>query len=178
VEDTYIQIIDDILPDRVNKKIIYNLITKNYFKISHDNINTIEDIHFYLTEDGKDMGFNFYSFNKETNVFLNSPISTYADIIFSKIKQKINFNIKDLVRCNWNYYTKNSETNLHRDKNEKNYISILYNLHTNDGGTEINNVFYPSISGQAILFKSNQLHKGFGPKSIKSRFNLNIVAEI
>ena len=57
----------------------------------------------------------------------------------------------------------------------ENFFSILYSLHTTDGGIQIEDIFYKDEMGEAKVFKSNIIHKGVGPKEIKSRFNFNAI---
>jgi hypothetical protein len=68
--------------------------------------------------------------------------------------------------------------NYHTDNDNDNRISILYNLHTTDGGFYLEDKFFPDIMGTAKVFKSNIKHKGIGPIKDKARFNLNIVVMI
>ena len=59
---------------------------------------------------------------------------------------------------------------------ESNCLSIVYNLHNNDGGTDFkNNKIIKSKEGQAIVFNSDYLHKGVSSKNIPVRYALNIV---
>jgi hypothetical protein len=64
----------------------------------------------------------------------------------------------------------------HQDMVEKGYVSIVYNMHDNDGGTEFkDDKFIKSKEGQAILFESNLFHRGVAPKKTNHRFSLNIL---
>ena len=72
-------------------------------------------------------------------------------------------------------YLKKAETDPHRDTPDQNFKSILYNLHTTDGGIKIENDFYSDKMGQAKIFNSNLIHQGFGPTNDNVRFNLNIM---
>ena len=55
------------------------------------------------------------------------------------------------------------------------FVSAVYSLHTNDGGTEVKGKFYPSIEGQAVMFDSDVFHRGIPPKKDRHRFNLALV---
>jgi len=61
-------------------------------------------------------------------------------------------------------------------------MSIIYNVHSNDGGTEIKigdkTEFVPSVSSQAILFPSCLWHRGISSKQDPQRFSLNILMDI
>ena len=86
--------------------------------------------------------------------------------------------METLQRVYWNYYDSSAEANFHKDEFEKGFVSVVYNLHTNDGGTEIEEEFYPSVGGQAIIFPSNVNHRGRPSKSTKHRFNLNMIVKL
>ena len=61
---------------------------------------------------------------------------------------------------------------------ESNCLSIIYNLHNNDGGTNFkNNKIVKSKEGQAVVFDSHNLHKGISSKNIPVRYALNIVCK-
>ena len=174
-----LEIIDTNLPSRFNQKIINLLFTSRSWGIATDKKpldNDIYDINKY------DTGFTLASYEKEFNNFGQSNLNIYAEIIvdslFDKIKVK---NFKNIERFYWNWYNQTSITEFHQDREEDNKISIVYNIHNNDGGTEIkigNDLkFFPSISGQAIIFASNLWHRGLPPKINPQRFSLNILLE-
>ena len=75
-------------------------------------------------------------------------------------------------------YLKGSEGEFHQDRPDSNCISAVYNINATDGGTEIDGKFYNDVESQAKIFKSNILHKGFGPKESNVRFNLNLIFNI
>ena len=108
----------------------------------------------------------------------NSPLEIYGYVLCDMIQNHTPIKIKNITRINWNWYNKNSVTEFHQDSIDDNYYSILYNLHTNDGGTEfkINDKveFYPSVAGEALFFPSKILHRGIAPKTTPNRFILNI----
>ena len=64
----------------------------------------------------------------------------------------------------FNYYDSSAETAEHQDESND-FVSAVYSLHTNDGGTELKGKFYPSIEGQAVMFDSDVL-KVYHPKRI------------
>ena len=95
------------------------------------------------------------------------------------IDEKSNFNIGLIQRIYWNMYVNSSVMEYHRDQQaDNNCISIVYNLHTNDGGTNFKDYETKSSKeSQAIVFKSEKLHKGIAPKKIPFRFCVNIVCK-
>ena len=75
-------------------------------------------------------------------------------------------------------YLKDSEGEFHTDRPSDDYLSTLYCLNPSDGGVVIDGKFYGDIESQAKVFKSNTVHKGFGPKKDNVRFNLNVTFKI
>jgi len=127
-----------------------------------------------------DTGFLLQTYTRNSSDGYNPKLNAYADIIFAKVlsQSKYAFNDVNPYRYFWNYYNTASTGILHRDilpSIDGNYMSILYNLNDNDGGTEVDNLVYTSQQGRAIMFNSRTLHKGIGPTQSKQRFSLNIV---
>jgi hypothetical protein len=172
-----IEIIKNILPEEINKKIIHFLLSTKNWKIAHDsnNLNLINDL---LGDPGKDYGFSLQTFNEPENINLDSPLNLYGEIIYSIIKKNTKYNFLKPNRFYWNYYNNSSHTLLHTDKESNNFVSFLYNLHTSNGGTEINGTFYKSNCGEAIIFPSNLLHKAITSTDTKSRFSFNCIVEL
>jgi hypothetical protein len=112
-------------------------------------------------------------FNPNSNI-----LNLYTFIICNKLTEILKFNYRSILRVHWNYYLTGQEGRGHVDQEEDNFISILYNPHTTDGGTEILNKTYMDKLGQAKIFKSNWLHRGIATKKDKSRVSLNIVLEL
>ena len=72
-----------------------------------------------------------------------------------------------------------TQNNVYYDNQEiDHYASIVYNFHTNDGGTEFESGKIPSNEGEAIVFPSHIAHKGVAPVKHKWRLNLNIIVKI
>jgi len=172
-----IEIIKNILPEEINKKIIHFLLNTKNWKIAFDlkNLNLIDDL---LGPPGKDYGFSLQTFDVSENINLDSPLNLYGEIIYSIIKKNTKYNFLRPNRFYWNYYNNSSHTLLHTDKDSDYFVSFLYNLHTNDGGTEINGNFYKSNCGEAIIFPSNFLHKAITSTNTKSRFSFNCIVEL
>ena len=121
--------------------------------------------------------FNNYMKGTKPDDYLNN----FGNWIYHFCREKSKkYKIVRLERLYWNLYSRTSECTFHIDvsSTEKNYASIVYNLHDNDGGTEIKNYgFYQSQEREAIIFPSNILHKGVGPTNNKWRLSLNIVVK-
>tara|TARA_R100001015_G_scaffold2394_1_gene690 strand:+ start:1770 stop:2336 length:567 start_codon:yes stop_codon:yes gene_type:complete len=105
-------------------------------------------------------------------------LNNFGDLIYFHCKEKSKkFKIEQITRFYWNLYSRSSKCLWHTDeKGIDEFVSIIYNLHDNDGGTEFESGFIKSKEGEAIIFPSNLPHKGVGPKEYKWRLNLNIVA--
>ena len=112
----------------------------------------------------------------------NDILNTYAQIIFDMVERKTFMKFKKINRVYWNWYHPGSVMKFHLDVEEDNKFSIIYNLHDNDGGTEIKIndkiTFYKSKESEALLFPSKLYHKGIAPKENLNRFSLNIILEI
>jgi|TARA_R110002020_G_scaffold348523_1_gene562122 hypothetical protein len=168
--------IQNILPPEINKHIITKLCNQPNWCFPHDVENkTRKDFFNELVDKNiSNAGFSLVTYDRFNDIRIETDLNLYAEIIFYFIKQKLKFNIHTLSRIYWNYYDNASVGNYHLDKNEVNYKSIIYNLHSNDGGTFIQNKFVPSKEGEAIIFSSNIKHKGTPPIKNKHRFNLNM----
>jgi hypothetical protein len=82
--------------------------------------------------------------NLNTDPF--DPLFLWARMITSIITWKLKIeSFKNIYRIHWNYYYGDQQGIGHIDKDENNFISILYNPHTTDGGTEILGKFYTLI---------------------------------
>jgi len=166
------QLLNNILPIETNKKIINYLAAHHwYIAADYNNITRTEKIF-----SNKNSGFSLTTFG-EGKIVVDSVLNIYGELIFDIIIEKINIKAK-LERIFWNMYFKESQGDLHTDRPLSNFISAVYNLHTTDGGTEIDGKFYNDIEGQAKVFDSNVLHRGFGPKQDNVRFNLNLIFKI
>ena len=155
------------IPSNTNKKIIETLYDTSNWRFGFDNALT-------KNPNKRDSGFIL----SQNNDILN----TYAQIIFDTVEKKTFMKFKKINRLFWNWYHPGSIMEFHQDMKEDNKFSIVYNLHDNDGGTEIKvddkNNFYKSIESEALLFPSKLYHKGVAPKENLNRFSLNIVLEI
>ena len=163
-----VKIINNILPKLINLDIIKILSDKSW-QVGDDHANESK-----LTTimSGKYRGFVLSTYDTETSH--DQILNIFADIIYKKILEELNAK-GHLFRVMWNMYYKDQNTNLHIDNPNDGFITIIYNLHTTDGGVQIDNKFYPDLMGQAKVFDSLILHQGFGPKKDNVRFSLNIV---
>jgi hypothetical protein len=173
-------LLDDVFPPSENIEILKHLSIRD-FKIQHENnkaenkfecafVNNIQHVGFVLlTKDDSVTNLN-------SNLF--DPLFLWARSITSIITSKLKIeSFKNIYRIHWNYYYGDQQGINHIDVPKNNFISILYNPHTTDGGTEILNKFYPDKMGQAKIFKSNWIHKGICVKKDKARTSLNIILE-
>lgn len=170
-----VESINNILPHSINKKIIYTLINQNCWSFGIDkNVKDLGNL-----SDIKNSGFCLTSYCEYTNFKLDNILNFYADIITDIIKDRSYLKLGRPIRYIWNYYTPEANMHLHQDmKDVGKYISFVYNLNSNDGATEIDQVKYQSIEGTAYLFNSDIWHRGVAPELSKSRFNLNAVLEV
>jgi len=109
---------------------------------------------------------------------VDNYLNNFADLVyFHCVESSKKFRIKNICRYYWNLYSRSSKCLWHTDQHKiDEYVSIIYNLHDNDGGTEFKSGKVNANEGEAIIFPSHYLHKGIGPKKYKWRMSLNIVA--
>jgi hypothetical protein len=171
-----IEIIKQILPEKTNLIIINNLIKSNYWYIASDkeNGNNVENIF----NNKIHSGFSLKSFPCEQNEYQKINLNIYGFIIVDIVCSKLNIKNYNINRLLWNYYLKGNQGEKHTDFDRNDFISILYNLHTTDGGIEIEDIFYKDIMAEAKVFKSNLIHQGIGPNEDVARFNLNAIVQI
>ena len=129
-----------------------------------------------------DSGFMLVTYDVNYNYYGNDILNTYAQVIYDMVEEKTFMKFKKIDRVFWNWYHPGSIMEFHQDIKHDNKFSIIYNLHDNDGGTEIKvndtNNFYKSIESEALLFPSKLYHRGIAPKENQNRFSLNIMLEI
>tara|TARA_R100000995_G_C3445238_1_gene105329 strand:+ start:301 stop:816 length:516 start_codon:yes stop_codon:yes gene_type:complete len=163
------------IPNNTNKKIIETLYNTHNWRFGFDQTLT-------KNLDKKDSGFMLFTYNIDNDYHNNDILNTYAQIIFDMVEKKTFIKFKKINRVYWNWYHPGSIMKFHYDVKEDNQFSIIYNLHDNDGGTEmkINDkiTFYKSKESEALLFPSKLYHRGVAPKENLNRFSLNIVLEI
>jgi hypothetical protein len=173
-----IEIIKNILPLEINNKIILFLLKSNDWSIAKDHKNELSLLDDLLKNTGKDYGHSMQTFDEKENIYIDSPLNLYAEIIYSIVKSHTKYKFLKPTRFFWNYYNNSSSANPHIDNENNFYVSFVYNLNTNNGGTLIDKQFYTSNVGEAIVFPSNILHNSISQTDVKARFNLNCIVEL
>lgn len=171
-------LVNNILPPFENIEII-KLLSRSHWMIGHEA--SYEREEFAFLNNIQHVGFTNVIYDiedKELQTNFNSMLFIYSRIITNIITDKCKINFKKINRFHWNYYYKDQQGVGHIDKEQNNYLSILYNPITTDGGTQIKGKFYQDQLGQAKIFKSNWLHQGVSCKKDKARVSLNIVLEL
>ena len=175
------EILDLPVPHRMNEKII-NYLGEQLWSYVSDTPNEKYKEPFYNIVSNpllKDAGQAILSYRKYGDYRKDDTLNFFGDYISCLIQERSNFKIKDVSRFYWNLYTPQSVCQEHMDQPDiGRYISAVYNLHTNDGGTQVENQFVTSKESQAILFRSEKIHKGISSKTSNFRLSLNIVMEI
>ena len=169
------------VPHRMNKQIINYLGLKEWAFVNDSDRKFKNSFYDIISNPSiKDAGQAIISYKKNDNsIITDSILNFFGEFIFSLIQEKSRFKIKEIDRMYWNLYTPSSECQFHFDNNNiGRYVSAVYNLHTNDGGTQIENEFVTSVESQAVIFKSEKVHKGISSKTSNLRLNLNIVMEL
>jgi hypothetical protein len=162
------EVVSSILPENINKDIIQLLKQTEgwYFGFDEKIRNS------FLNEDE---GLALRTFGDNCIVNKNTQsLNMFAHIVASIVCSKLKVEFKGLKRVNYNFYHPLSKGKLHIDSEHPNCVSILYNLNTNDGTTEIDNSQFVSKASEAIVFDSNKVHRGTGPTK-GLRYNLNII---
>jgi|OM-RGC.v1.019827550 hypothetical protein len=169
--------VKNILPPEINKHIITKLCNQPNWCFPHDAQDQTREEFFnnFVSDNISNSGFSLVTYDQLNNIRIDTDLNLYAEIIFYKIKQELKLNLHTISRIYWNYYDTTSVANYHVDRTEPGYKSIIYNIHTNDGGTRIRDRFFRSNEGEAIVFDSDVKHKGIAPSDYKHRFNLNII---
>ena len=163
------------IPSQTNRKIINQLFCTRQWSFAHDDPHASINL--------KDNGLAVVTHDLDNSHTPNEILNVYAGIIFDMIQKNTVIKFKTIQRYYWNWYNPSSTgTCFHQDDVRDDRYSIIYNLHTNDGGTifEINNQekFEKSIESEAIIFPSKIRHMGVAPKENFHRFNLNIITQI
>jgi hypothetical protein len=168
------QILKDLIPVSTNLKIINLLLeSKNWYIAIDKKSNKFED---FFSREKKNLGFTMLTYCRTKEIKTdNLELNLYADLILDNICEKLKIKNFNIERIMWNLYFSSDEGDYHVDNYESNFLSVLYSLHTTDGGIILDNNFINDKQGEAKVFKSSILHKGVGPTKDKVRFNLNMV---
>ena len=165
------------IPTQTNKRIIQTLFKTTFWGFAKDN-----ELSHDLNKSNQ--GLAMVTFQDENIPYSpNEILNTYAGIIFDMVQKDSFIKFKKIKRLYWNWYDQTSQgMAYHIDDPADNKYSIIYNLHTNDGGTnfKINDEikFEKSTESEAIVFPSKIWHSGVAPTKDLHRFNLNIITEI
>jgi len=120
-----------------------------------------------------------YSRNSAKDATIDYFLNSMGDWIFYLCQERSSFKLKYLERIYWNLYGPTARPGWHVDSRAAGeYASILYNLHTNDGGTEFESGKVISKEGRAVIFPSDLKHRGLAPRKYKWRLSLNLVVKI
>jgi len=169
--------IDNIFSPLTNIKII-NILLQQHWGFATDTLDGYKGLLNYVSNN-KNYGFYLHTLLDDKDV-INSPqsveLNTFGRILVDSICFRIGINEPvSIDRFYWNMYFNNSNMIEHPDWEDESRLTILYNLHTTDGGIEIGKTFYKDNKGEAKIFHGVNLHKGIAPKKDPIRFNLNVV---
>ncbi len=167
--------VDNVLHINDNMNILDYIFTHGKFTLGINDPRPKARLKQALFDDVQHAGFSLISKSeKETIHPFDNPLNLYAFVIANQISKTLNFKYKEIERINYNYYCRDQFATGHTDCENNNRISILYNFHSTDGGTEILGKKYLDIASQAKIFKSSWLHNSWPTVKDKGRVNLNI----
>jgi hypothetical protein len=132
-----------------------------------------------------DSGFVYYTYTDDRDWhMINSQDLTRArfnylaeSILSTALPEELG-RVTGIRRVMWNYYNRSSDGILHKDYQEPGVWTMIYNLTDTDGGTEIGQEFYQGSQSRALIFPSELLHRGRGPRQQPHRFVLNVMFTI
>tara|TARA_Y100000114_G_scaffold135301_1_gene136060 strand:+ start:270 stop:788 length:519 start_codon:yes stop_codon:yes gene_type:complete len=164
------------VPFDTNKRILETLFKTQQWGHAYDNKT-------HLNINKADGGFAIVTYADDRSYTSNEILNVYASFIFDMVQKNTVIKFKHLQRYFWNWYSPSSKGTLfHQDDPRDDRYSIIYSLHTNDGGTcfKINDEikFEKSVESQALLFPSKLEHRGIAPTKDLNRLNLNIIVQI
>jgi len=184
LQNSTIESLDLPVPKKINEKIINYLGVQARWKFAPDEAPRElrpEFIKIILPGNITDSGMSMisYSRNSREDATIDQFLNSMGDWIFYLCQERSRFTLKSLERIYWNLYGPTACPGWHVDHHPAGeHASILYNLHTNDGGTEFESGKIISKEGQAIIFSSDLNHRGIAPKKYKWRLSLNLVVKI
>ena len=162
-------LLDNLLPPDTNVNILDHLATCEW-RLSRDNLSESK----LLTALNNNSGLQNITY-QDGKYCGDRILNIYGHLILDLVSYKLGLRTYP-YRFFWNCYLTPSFSKEHRDWPKPNkYKTIIYNLHTTDGGTEVDGKFYEDKMGQAKIFESNLLHKGISCNYDNVRFNLNIM---
>lgn len=183
--DKKVEVISENLPRKTNFRIMDLLIQEASWKIASDT-DLLSHKSFIETNEQKDLGFTYTTFDLYQNIDVSTELNTYANLLFD-LHQKYcrSYKLKRPIRYIWNYYNRGSEGTWHVDNGndpDGDYVTAIYNLNMSDGALEIEDVDgvrkYLSRPSESVLFHSGMRHRGLGPKNFTGRFNLAMMMEL
>ena len=129
-------------------------------------------------DEAKDYGMFITTHEEKFDHTPDKTLNDFGRWIFHLVNIQSKYNLIRPTRMYWNYYTPQAMPEWHIDESMVgNYVSIFYNLHDYDGGTEFQNgERIESKEGDAIVFPSHLVHRGYAPVRKHHRFNLNMIA--
>lgn len=174
------ELLDLPIPHKLNQAMINYLGTKKWSFVSDAEQKYQPSFYDIVTNPLiKDSGQGIISYRKEGDFENDISLNFFAEFIFFLIQERSKFKIKNASRFYWNLYTAQSVCREHIDEsNIEKCVSAVYNFHTNDGGTQIEDKFISSKESQAVVFRSEKKHKGIAAKTSNFRLSLNIVMEL
>jgi len=173
------QIIDDFLSEEDYKKILCEMnglyfpwVYRDHSSYTDDNVPQFNHV--------------FYANNEVTSDLFNLVIP-----LITVFELKTEYKIESILRAKANLLlnTPHTEENvkkaIHKDMNDKGYISLLYYVEDSDGDTiiyskdkkkEVNRV--SPKANRAFIFKGDQWHNATPPKKYQTRKIINIIIKV
>jgi len=181
-----IEIFDLPVPKEINREAINYLGNKGRWSFVFDGghgVPQLSDIIAPNTITDGGMALVSYSHSNSHDAIPDPYLNNFGNWIYSFCKERTKLKIQYLERMYWNLYSPSASCTWHIDKEVGGYLghygSIVYNLHTNDGGTEFEgNQKILATEGQALVFPSHLTHRGLAPEKNKWRVSLNMVVKI
>lgn len=162
-------VFENLFDSDFNEIVIEELSRNARWLLSHDSI----------PNGYSDSGFTCCTYHIDQNhpsLYHNQNLNAWAYMIFKKaIKQTDIFHNPHICRFLFNYYNTGSEGSWHQDFEGENMNTLVYYLNDCDGGTYVEDTFFQSKQGSAVLFDSSLTHRGVGPKTFPNRYVLNII---
>ena len=132
-------------------------------------------------------GHQFVSFEKKNNLTpghwqnINNieaqHLNYYMIFAWQTVMEKLGEDTckHDIGRIFWNYYDSKAQPYPHRDVQNLECLSMVFDLESGKGSTKIGEYTFVDEVGQVKVFNSSQLHHGIVYDN-KVRFNCNIVS--
>ena len=171
-------IINDILHHKDNLEILEYLFSFGKFNVGLNNTVPGARLKRALLNNVQHEGFTCPAKEEDEKFSIENPVNVYAFVIVNQLSKILGFDYKEIQRIYYNYYCQNQFATEHIDSEKEDEISILYNLHTTDGGTIILGQKYQDKASQAKIFKSKWLHSSYSTVKDKGRVSLNIKFKI